>query len=126
MFRFYSGCIILTLIIISCIATANWTENLTTGYIQKLEEAQSLTQENQWAEASELTQEVYDHWNSKSFPLYTLLRHGDLDKIQLCFQSVSQYLKQEDEEPYTANNAQLITQLKLLAEIEQLSWENVL
>lgn len=126
MLRLWSSTIALCLILILSFATANWCDNLTSSYIQRLEYAQTLTEESHWQEASQITQEVYEHWQSQSFPLYILLRHSDLDKILISFQSVSQYLEQEDQEPYRANNAQLIAQLKLLAEMEQFSLENIL
>lgn len=126
MLRLYGSILTLVLIFSSCFGTARWIENLTKFYIEDLHHAQELVQENQWKEASEVTNRVYEHWNSQGLPLYTLLRHGDIDKILLCFQSVAQYLEEEDEEPYRANNAQLITQLQLLSEMEQLTLENIL
>lgn len=126
MLRLFSSMLTLFLIFFACYGTATWTETLTSSYISRLEYAQVLTEENHWDEAAQITAEVYDHWKSQSFPLYVLLRHSDLDKILLCFQSVSQYLDQEDDEPYLANNAQLIAQLKLLADMEQCSLENIL
>lgn len=126
MFRFYSACTSLVLILLCCFATANWVGDKTAEYIEKLETAQTLSSEQNWEDARSLTQEVYEQWISQSFLLHILLQHQDLDEILLCFQSVSQYLEKEDEEPYTANNAQLITHLKLLAEMEQLTLQNIL
>lgn len=126
MIRLVSSIFTLIFIFFACFATSNWTDTLTSNYIEQLEQAQQLTEENQWQEAATITAQVYDHWKSQSFSLYVLLRHSDLDKILLGFQSVSQYLEQEDQEPYLANNAQLIAQLTLLAEMEQLSLENIL
>lgn len=123
--RLWASIITLSLLCFACQATETWSKNLSNLYIQQLEHAQSLTEENQWAEASEITQDAFSHWESQSFPLYVLLRHSDLDKILISFQSVSQYLQQEDQEPYLANNAQLIAQLKLLAEMEELSFKNI-
>lgn len=124
--RCYASLLVLSLIFGSCYATSHWTTALTQSYSAQLEEAQTLSREENWEEAGNITKEVYDHWNSQSFWLYVLLRHSDIDKISLGFQTVCQYLEQEDVEPYVANNAQLITQLQLLSEMEQLSWENVL
>lgn len=125
MLRLYAGIFTLIFILSSCFFTAKWVDQLSTDYVSQLEYAQSLTQENNWEDAYKITTEVLENWNQQSFPLYILLRHGDIDQISLYFQSVTQYLKQQDEEPYTANNAQLIAQLQLLAEMEQLSLENV-
>lgn len=126
MLRLFCSMFSLILLFFACHSTATWTESLTSSYISQLEQAQQLTDQEQWQEAANITASVYQDWNSQSFRLYVLLRHSDLDKILLGFQSVSQYLEQKDQEPYLANNAQLIAQLKLLAEMEQLSLENIL
>ncbi len=124
--RLFFSCFVLVSIFFASFATARWTENITNSYIQRLEYAEKLSDKEHWQEAQQITQEVYQDWQNRSFPLYTLLRHSDLDKIMVCFQSVSQYVELQDKEPYTANNAQLIAQLRLLAEMEQLSLENIL
>lgn len=126
MLRLYGSLLTLVLIFTSCFSTARWIDALTSSYIEDLHYAQELVQKNQWNEAATLTNTVYEDWKSRSVPLYILLRHGDIDQILLCFQSVAQYLEEEDQEPYRANNAQLITQLQLLSEMEQLTWENIL
>lgn len=126
MLRFIASCLTLILIFSACFQTAHWTKGLTTNYISLLDQAQELTEQGDWAQAAQITDQVYAHWKNQSFSLYVLLRHSDLDKILLCFQSVSQYLENEDKEPYLANNAQLIAQLNLLAEMEQFSLENIL
>lgn len=126
MLRLFCSTLSLILLFFACHSTASWTESLTNSYISQLEYAQELTDQEQWEEAAQITTTVYQDWNSQSFRLYVLLRHSDLDKILLGFQSVSQYLDQQDQEPYLANNAQLIAQLKLLSEMEQLSLENIL
>lgn len=126
MSRCYVAIFTLVLIFACSTATSHWSTTLTQSYSAQLEQAQTLSREENWEEAGNITQAVYDHWNSQSFWLYVLLRHSDIDKISLCFQTVCQYLEQQDVEPYVANNAQLITQLQLLSEMEQLSWENIL
>ncbi|MFI3254674.1 MAG: DUF4363 family protein [Eubacteriales bacterium] len=126
MTRLWASIITLFLLFFVSYATGEWTQNLTDSYVNRLEYAQKLTEGGHWEEAAQITDEVFLHWESQSFPLYILLRHSDLDKIFVCFQSVSQYLSQEDDEPYLANNAQLIAQLNLLAEMEQLSLKNIL
>lgn len=126
MWRLYCSIITLFLILTLCFFTAHWIENTTNQYIQWLEQAQEHTRNGEWMQATELTKQAFTNWEEQSFPLYILLRHSDIDKIQLCFQTVFQYLEQEDEEPYRANNAQLITQLQLLSEMEQCTLENIL
>ncbi len=127
MIRLWSSIITLCLILVACLASAWWIDNVALAYIDLLHQAQGLVEEEEnWEDASQITKTVFQDWESKAFPLYTLLRHDDLDDILLSFQSVSQYLDQQDKEPYTANNAQLIAHLQLLAEMEQCTWKNIL
>jgi thioredoxin-like negative regulator of GroEL len=91
-----------------------------------LEQAQALTQEDQWEQAEELTRQVLEDWQSHHFYLHTVLRHSDTDQIFRSFQAVLQYLSLREMDQYAAANADLIAQLHLLAEMEQASLVNVL
>ena len=57
---------------------------------------------------------------------HSLLRHSDTDQILLSFRGVEEYLKLEETNQYVAANAQLITQLELMADMEQPSLGNIL
>ena len=54
------------------------------------------------------------------------MRHSDTDQILRTFRSVMQYLDLQEMDQYAAANADLMTQLELLAEMEQASFTNVL
>lgn len=127
MIRLWFSAATLCMILLACLATAWWIDNVAQEYIQLLEEAQGLVEEEgNWEEAKTITDSLVADWKSREFPLYVLLRHDDLDQILVSFQSVTQYLQEQDKEPYTANNAQLCTHLSLLAEMEQCSLKNIL
>lgn len=126
MIRFWCGVVTLLLLLSLAYGNARWVERFTQDLVEQLTEAQNLAEEEQWKQASDLTYQAYEQWEAHSFPLYILLRHDDLDHIMITFQSISQYLEEEDKEPYTANNAQLMAQLTLLAEMEQCTLENIL
>jgi len=95
-------------------------------YVRQLNQAQQLAQQENWDQARTITQKVYQSWQEHSFFLHTLLRHSDTDQILLSFRSVEEYLRLEEMDQYAAANAQLVTQLELMAEMEQASLENVL
>ena len=101
-------------------------ESLSADYIRMLTTAQHHAQQDNWDMARSLTREVYTDWQSRRFFLHALLRHSDTDQILLSFRSVEEYLRLEETDQYVAANAQLITQLELIAEMEQPSLGNVL
>ena len=54
------------------------------------------------------------------------MRHSDTDQVLRGFRTVLEYVRLQEPDQYNAANADLITQLELLAEMEQPSVANVL
>ena len=77
-------------------------------------------------EALELTGQVYDQWQERHFYLHATMRHSDTDQILRGFRTVLEYLRLQEADQYNAANADLVTQLELLAEMEQPTLVNVL
>ncbi|MBO5340115.1 MAG: DUF4363 family protein [Oscillospiraceae bacterium] len=96
------------------------------GYEQQLTRAQQLASRGDWDESERITRQVYADWEKHGFYFHSLLRHVDIDEILLTFHEVQEYLKLEESDQYNAANAKLITQLGLLAEMEQLTLKNIL
>lgn len=124
--RLTAALIILFVLLCTSLFTGYQVSSLTGSYVQQLQSAQQLAKQDDWNQARTITQQVYQDWNSHSFPLHALLRHDDTDEILLSFRAVEQYLLLEEMDQYAAANATLITQLELLAEMEQPTVENVL
>lgn len=99
---------------------------LTERLVERLEQAQSQAQVGQWSHARALTSQTYRDWQNSHFYLHTTARHADTDEILCAFRSVLQYLALEEMDQYAAANADLITKIHLLAEMEQASLTNVL
>ena len=100
--------------------------NIIDGYEQQLTQAHELASQGKWDESERITQQVYADWEGHDFYFHSLLRHVDIDEVRLTFHEVQEYLKLEEADQYNAANAKLITQLGLLAEMEQLTLKNVL
>ena len=124
--RLVLSCFILLLLLASSLFSGRHINNLCSGYIHDLTAAHQLAAKNDWDQARIITQKVYQDWDDRDFLLHTLLRHSDTDQILLSFRSVHEYLLLEEMDEYSAANAQLITQMELLAETEQPTLKNVL
>lgn len=92
----------------------------------QLTTARQLTDENNWTQAAQATQQALLRWQEHDFYFHIMLPHNDIDDIHLTFQEVQEYLALEESDQYNAANAKLITQLGLLAEMEQLNIKNIL
>ena len=117
---------LLLLLLGGSLFNAWYAKELTDTMGDQLRLAQQMTETGRWEQALALTQEVYDQWESRHFYLHSTMRHSDTDQILRGFRTVIEYLRLQEPDQYNAANADLITQLELLAEMEQPSVVNVL
>ena len=124
--RLWIASALLALLLAASLGNAWYSNSLTQSLAQPLREAQQLARQDQWQQARELTRQSYDSWNAHHTYLHCVLRHSDTDLILRSFRSVMQYLDLEEMDQYAAANADLISQLELLSEMEQATVVNVL
>lgn len=117
---------LLLLLLGGSLFNAWYAKELTDAMGEQLRLAQQMTETGRWEQALALTQRVYDQWESRHFYLHSTMRHSDTDQILRGFRTVIEYLRLQEPDQYNAANADLITQLELLAEMEQPSVVNVL
>ena len=117
---------ILALMLGGSLYNAWFAQSLADSLTVRLEWAQDLARQSQWDQAAHLTRQVYQDWQNHHFYLHTVMRHSDTDQILRSFQCVLQYLDIRELDQYTAANADLVSQIQLLAEMEQASLVNVL
>lgn len=124
--RLAVSCTILLLLMALSLVSGWYIDTLCDNYIQQLKSAQQLAEQDDWPQARSITKAVFQDWTDRNFLLHTLLRHNDTDQILLSFRSTTEYLRLEEMDQYAAANATLVTQLELLAEMEQPTLKNVL
>ena len=124
--RFWAAAVILVFLLAGTLVNAGAARRFAGGLTDQLERAQELAAQGDWEGAEAISQEVYQRWRDREFYLHVFMRHSDTDQILRSFRALEQYLALEEADQYTAANADLITQLELLAEMEQPSWMNIL
>ncbi len=124
--RLYLAVLILAGLLAGSLLSAGWVGELTDSCRTRLFEAQALAERGEWAQARAVTQEVAQAWEDREFALYALMHHDEVDEIVLSLETVREYLEAEEAGRYAAANAALMEQLRLLAEMERPSLENVL
>ena len=123
--RFWAAITILAVLLGATLWNAWYAEQLTGGLARQLKQAQELAAQGDWEGASELSRRAFHRWQDHQTYLHVLMRHSDTDQILCSFRALEQYLTLEEPDQYTAANAELITQLELLAEMEQPSLVNI-
>ena len=124
--RLYIAAGLLLVLLGASLTNAWYAQSLTGGMTDQLRRAQSLTEQDDWAQAEAVTRQVYEDWQSHRFYFHTLMRHSDTDQVLRGFRSVLEYVRLQEPDQYNAANADLMAQLELLAEMEQPSVANVL
>lgn len=124
--RLWTAAALLVVLLAATLTNAWYSLSLTQRLSEPLKQAHQLAWQQQWEQARDLTRQAYDSWNAHHTYLHCVLRHSDTDQILRSFRSVMQYLELEEMDQYAAANADLISQLELLSEMEQASLVNVL
>ncbi len=124
--RLYIAAALLALLLGLSLVNGWYSERLTGEMREQLRQAQRLAEEEDWGRAESVTRQVYEDWQNRHFYFHTTMRHSDTDQVLRGFRTVLEYVRLQEPDQYNAANADLITQLELLAEMEQPSVANVL
>ena len=124
--RLYIAAALLALLLGLSLVNGWYSERLTGEMREQLRQAQRLAEEEDWGRAEAVTRQVYEDWQNRHFYFHTTMRHSDTDQVLRGFRTVLEHVRLQEPDQYNAANADLITQLELLAEMEQPSVANVL
>ncbi len=117
---------LLILLLAASLTNAWYVQSVTGEMGERLRQAQTLAEGDDWTRAEAMTRQVYEDWQARHFYFHTLMRHSDTDQVLRAFRQVLEYLRLQEPDQYNAANADLIAQLELLAEMEQATVVNVL
>lgn len=124
--RLWIACGILAVLFAATLYNASYLDRLTASLSDQLTQAEAYAEAGDWAEAARLTEGAFDEWESHTLYLHVLLRHADTDDVNSSFQEVGEFITCQESGEYSAANARLMTQIRLLYEAEQLSLKNIL
>lgn len=123
---FYIPCAILALILSLSLLNAKAMDNYVTDWCEELNAAQEAAEGGYWAEAEHLIRSVHDVWDEKQSYLHIVSVHAELDEAEALLAKSLSFARDQDDAEFRANTAELITQLRLLSEIQEVSIKNIL
>ncbi len=93
-----------------------------------LAQAGESVEREDWAGAEALTRRALEKWEENDFYLHATLRHSEVDAVLCAFHETLAFLQGEERQPaeYAAANARLRVQIRLLAEEELPTPQNML
>ena len=126
MSRFWIALALLLTMLGASLVNAVYLTRVSESITLRLQAAETMAEQEFWEQANTITTQCLEDWNRYHTYLHIISRHSDTDAILISFRSVLQSLKLREMDEYAAANLELITQITLLAEIEQPDWLNVL
>jgi hypothetical protein len=121
------SCCALLLILFALSVGNSWYVAQITGTIsQALNQAEDAVAQGDWETASTLTKEAQQLWEEKQTFLAITLRLCDTDEVSTGFEEVLGFLQWQAAPEYDSANGRLVAYVEHLAEVEQVTWGNLL
>lgn len=124
--RLWFSLALLALLFSAALANTRYLTAFTEEVTGLLTRAEELGEAGDWEGAITLTRSARERWDAHSTYLHVTLRHADIDSVYLFFLQVEQFLECQEGGEYSAANAALRGQLRLLSEQETLTLKNIL
>jgi hypothetical protein len=123
---FYIPVGLLALILGFSLWTGRYVELRTQHWTALLEETGEAARQEDWGEAADRLERAYEDWDSSQTFFHTIMEHDELDKAEDLFAGAFAVCREEDGADFHTLLAQLINQLRLLAETQNGGIKNVL
>ena len=94
--------------------------------VTNLNQAEACAEAEDWGQAQSLTRQTQAQWDHYAPYLYMTQCHGTTDEINTGFREVLECIQWESVPEYSAANGVLIAEVEHLAEMEDLTLENLL
>ena len=117
---------LLAVILALCIWNSTAISNETVLWQTQLHTAADLAAEKNWAAASAALEESYADWSDRQAWLHIVSRHDALDDAEAMYRRAMAFAAEKESSEFQAETADLISQLRLLAEMERFSLKNIL
>ena len=119
-------CSVLTALLAFCLINSVWLSHRCEEWNDSLLRIDTLARAESWDEAESQLEDVYADWQSVQIWLHIIIEHKELDEAESLFCRARVLAEEEDSVEFRAHIADLLSQLRLLRELEEPSLPNVL
>lgn len=119
-------CLILALLLALCLFSGTWLTRQCDGWTAQLQEIDRCARADEWDAAEARLEALYGDWLQVQTWLHIIMEHEELDEAEALFCRSLVLVEEEDSVEFRSHIADLLSQLQLLAELEQVRLENVL
>ena len=116
----------LALLFGGAMANARYVSKSVVGWCAGVEASLAAAEAEDWEGAREALGAVYASWDARQTYFHIMVEHAELDAAEALFAVSHSFAESEDGAEFRANTAELLTQLRLLDEMEEISIKNIL
>jgi len=106
--------------------TGRYVSLRTDHWTALLEKTEETAFAGDWEDAERRLQEAYADWNTSQMFFHTIMDHSELDEADTLFVGAMAVCALQDDADFHLQLAQLQEQLRLLAETQSISIQNIL
>lgn len=121
-----SPLLVLALLLGASLFNARSVSRNVEDWCAELEHSLALAQADDWDGARAALDTVYSSWSARQTYFHIMLEHAELDAAEALFAAARSFAQAEEGAEFRAETAELLTQLRLLREMEALSVKNIL
>lgn len=122
----YIPAALLALILGYSLWAGRYVEQRTDHWIALLEQVDETARQENWADAGTRLRQVYEDWDGSQGFFHTIMDHSELDEAESLFAGAAAVCGQQDDGEFHLLLAQLMEQMRLLAETQSVSVKNIL
>ena len=124
--RLWISLAILLAIFAGSLGNIYYVAHISSLLVTNLNQAEACAEAEDWGQAQSLTRQTQAQWDHYAPYLYMTHCHGTTDEINTGFREVLECIQWESVPEYSAANGVLIAEVEHLAEMEDLTLENLL
>ena len=124
--RLWISLAILLAIFAGSLGNIYYVAHISSLLVTNLNQAEACAEAEDWGQAQSLTRQTQAQWDHYAPYLYMPQCHGTTDEINTGFREVLECIQWESVPEYSAANGVLIAEVEHLAEMEDLTLENLL
>ena len=117
---------VLSLLLTLSLVNGGVIDGFTGRWIDQVVQAEEAAAAGRWDEAEDLLSALYDDWSHKQTYLHIVEIHEALNQSETALQCALACIPEQDETEFRCETRELITQFRILAEMEQFNWKNIL
>lgn len=117
---------VLAVILVFSLWVGRCVEERTDRWITLLEQADETAAQENWTETDARLRDIYEDWDASQQFFHTIMDHSELDEAESLFAGAMAVCGQQDGGEFHVLLAQLMEQMRLLAETQSTGVKNIL